>query len=152
MVSSILGLGSSSYAGKTSMDGVLLDLIRTSFLRSGRLKFYDCVWKSCKPQHSKTHRLRCQLGLGYQRRGYLSTVITYRLSSRSEARLRPFSSGRTRIHERGLNWWCEWPGAGRVIGFIWKRGQDHGQEKTEPGQKWPVFFAEASSVNGNISD
>ena len=112
MVSSILGLGSSSYAGKTSMDGVLLDLIRTSFLRSGRLKFYDCVWKSCKPQHSKTHCLRCQLGLRYQRRGYLSTVITYRLSSRSEARLRPFSSGRTRIHERGLNWWCEWPGTG----------------------------------------
>ena len=85
MVSSILGLGSSSYAGKTSMDGVLLDLIRTSFLRSGRLKFYDCVWKSCKPQHSKTHRLRCQLGLGYQRRGYLSTsyYLSFIIAARS---------------------------------------------------------------------
>ena len=48
-------------------------LIRNRFFRSGRLKFCHCVWKSCKPQHIKTRRLRCQLRLRYQRRGYLST-------------------------------------------------------------------------------
>ena len=51
---------------------------KNSLFEIGGLKFYNCAWKSCKPQHIKTHRLRWQLRLQYQRRSYLSTVTYYK--------------------------------------------------------------------------